>query len=677
MQNGQKKNRNSSSLILFMAISAFFVMICGFFFLAYYFTREKLPMEFSYVRTIAGTNREFGEPFGIDHQNGETFISDGENGKIWKISSWGNISMFAENLATPSAITFAKNGDLIVADSGSHTIKSINTKGEISIIAGMENKSGFVDGESKKALFNSPIGIAIFEEKIYVADTYNDRIRVIENGKVKTIAGSEKGFADGEKAKFDTPCGLAITKTGELIIADTGNRRLRVVQKDGKTFTFAGNGEQDLIDGLPNKAAFVQPVAVAINPFGVIYIADGNAIRVIGRRLFPYVETINNQKRGFIDGKLQNASLNRPSGLTFDSNGNLLIADSENQVVRTITDGSLGNEAKAETIEKMRFTAEEFRKLGEPRWTFNPPASKREIAGTLGEIRGEKTEITGGKQAWFHNGLDIAGSEGETARFIRSEKVLRPIAAENFGGLRELLRMPTIGYIHLRLGRDKDDKPFEDSRFQFEKSDEKLSGVRIKRGAKFEAGAAIGTINRFRHVHLIAGKSGSEMNAIDALILPNLTDSVSPTIEKISLFDENWQPIANIPRIRLSGKTRIAVRSYDQMDGNASRRKLGVYRLGYQILREDKTPLSEPNWTILFAKMPDEEAVNLVYAKGSQSGYTPETIFDYIVSNEVNPLSVKETFFEASKLNAGNYILRVFSADFFGNTATKDIEFEK
>jgi sugar lactone lactonase YvrE len=677
MQNGQKKNRNSSSLILFLAISVFFAMICGFFLLAYYFTREKMPIDLSYVKTIAGTNREFGEPFGIAHQNGDTFISDGENGKIWKISNWGNISLFAENLATPSAIAFAKNGDLIVADSGSHTIKSINAKGEISIIAGIENKSGFADGESKKALFNAPIGIAIFEEKIYVADTYNDRIRVIENGTVKTIAGSEKGFADGEKAKFDTPCGLVITKTGELIVADTGNRRLRVIPKDGKTFTLAGNGEQDLIDGLPNNARFVQPVAVAISQFGVIYVADGNAIRVIGRRIFPYVETINNQKRGFVDGKLQNASFNRPSGLAFDSSGNLLIADSENQVVRTITDGSLGSETKAETIDKMRFTAEEFRKLGEPRWTFDPPDSKREIAGTLGEIRGEKTEIFGGKQTWFHNGLDVVGGYGEKARFIRSEKVLRPIAAENFGGLRELLRMPTIGYIHLRLGRDKDDKPFEDNRFQFEKNDEKLTGVRVKRGAKFEAGDAIGTLNSFNHVHLIAGKSGSEMNAIDALILPNLTDTVSPTIEKISLFDENWQPIAETSRIKLSGKTRITVRSYDQMDGNASRRKLGVYRLGYQILQEDKTPLSEPNWTISFAKMPDEETVNLVYAKGSQSGYTPETVFEYIVSNEVNPLSVKENFFDASKLNVGNYILRVFSADFFGNEATKDIEFER
>src|SRR5690606_12035630 len=107
---------------------------------------------------------------------------------------------------------------------------------------------------------------------------------------------------------------------------------------------------------------------------------------------------------------------------------------------------------------------------------------------------------------WFHNGLDIAGGYGETARFVRDEKVLLPTAAENFGTLRELLRMPTLGYIHIRLGRDANGVRFDGVRFQF-RSDAagKLSGVRIPRGNKFRAGEAIGTLNPMNHVHLIAG----------------------------------------------------------------------------------------------------------------------------------------------------------------------------
>jgi DNA-binding beta-propeller fold protein YncE len=124
-----------------------------------------------------------------------------------------------------------------VADAGSHTIKKIKPTGEIQLIAGVENQAGYADGESRAALFLAPVGVAVLGEKIYVADTYNDRIRVIEpNGVVSTVAGSEQGFADGDKfsAKFDTPCGIAALGDGKLIVADLGNRRLRIVETSGR-----------------------------------------------------------------------------------------------------------------------------------------------------------------------------------------------------------------------------------------------------------------------------------------------------------------------------------------------------------------------------------------------------------------------------------------------------------
>ncbi len=673
MPKKRRKKQKISPITFLFSIGAFAVLIFILLFYSFCYNRTKSPMLYTNVTTLIGTaaDDKLGEPFGIAVKNNEIYFSDGEQNKIYKLSG-KTLSVFVEKLSTPSAIAFDKNGDLIVADSGSHTIKKINNKGEITIVAGTENKSGFADGDVKKSLFNAPIGVAIGDNKLFVADTYNDKIRVIENGKVSTLAGGEKGFADGEKPKFDTPCGIAVTKFGDVIVADTGNKRLRVVQKDGKTFTLAGNGETDLKDNFPLKASFVQPNAVAIDDFGVIYVADGNSIRVVGRRIFPFVETINNPKRGFSDGKLLTARVNRPSGIAFDSSGNLLFTDSDNQVIRVLTDGTKGTETPPEVIAKMHYTAEQFRQLAPPRWSFNPPEGKREIAGTLGEIRGEMID---GKQTWFHNGLDIVGGYGETARFIRDEKVLRPFSVENFGGLRELLRMPTIGYIHLRLGRDKDNKPFDDNRFQFEKTGEKVTNIRIPRGTVFNAGDALGTLNSMNHVHLIAGRSGAEMNALDALILPNVADAIAPTIEQVALFNSNQQPISDVSPIKLNGKIRVVVRSYDQMDGNSSRRKLGVYKLGYQVFKQDSEPAKEPTWTISFATMPDEDAVGLVYAKGSKSGYTPETIFDYIVTNQVNPTTLREDFLDASKLSAGNYTLRVYSADFFGNTATKDLSF--
>ncbi len=641
------------------------------------------------TRTIKNPIERFGEPFGIAVKDDEVFISDGETGKIWRASNLDNFTVLTDKFDTPSGIALDKNGDLIVADSGSHSIKKIKiATGEIELIAGVEGKNGFADGDADKALFNAPIGIAVSGDQIFVADTYNDKIRLIEYGKVSTFAGSEQGFADadnGQTAKFATPGGLAIFKDGRILVADTGNKRLRIIDSSGKTRTLAGGSDVDegreksvSIDGFLHDAAFIEPIAVTINKFGVIYVADRNSIRVIGRRIFPLVETITDTAPGFVDGNISTSRLRRPSGLVFDKNGNLLIADSENQYIRMLTGQEIGTLTTAAEIEADRFSPANFRKLQPPRWSFNPPENRREIAGTLGEIRGVITEKNA--PVWFHNGLDIVGGYGETANFVRSEKVLRPLIVENFGGTRELIRMPTIGYIHIRFGRDRNDQPFGDERFQFSLDEnKKVNNLRIRRGTKFLAGEPIGTLNSLNHVHLIAGRSGAEMNALDALDFPGISDTRPPQIEKVSLFRENWQELETESadkRIKLSGKTRIVVRAFDQMDGNSNRRKLGVYKIGYQILNEDKTPVRDTNWTISFERLPEQEAVKFVYGRDSQSGYTPQTIFNYIASNEVSGGNFREKFFDAGSLENGKYILRAFAVDFFGNQTFEDVKIE-
>ncbi|MGI9056338.1 MAG: hypothetical protein ACR2F2_11115 [Pyrinomonadaceae bacterium] len=659
---------------LILIIQSIFLLSCNW-------KNEPERKIWSGVKTLAGINGEFGEPFGVAVKGEEIFVSDGENGKIFKIFNDGRSEVLTDKLDTPSQIAFDKNGDLIVADSGDHTIKKVKMSGEIKTIAGIENQSGYKDGNAESALFNAPVGIAVLEDKIYVADTYNDKIRIIENGQVSTVAGSEQGFSDnfGTLANFDTPCGLAVWTNGRILIADTGNKRIRVLEQNGNIWTLAGNGNSNLVDGLLSESEFVQPTAITFDEQGAIYIADGNAIRAIGRSIFDFVETVSNDRRGFADGALRQSHFNRPSGLAVDERGNLFAADSENKTVRIFSGEQSGAEISDAQKQNLRYTPEEFRDLQPPRWTYNPPDTPRDIAGTLGEIRGEISGETD-RRARFHNGLDIAGGFGETARFIRTEKVLRPVVVENFDTLRELIRMPTVGYIHIRLGRDKDARIFDDKRFQFSRDETgKLNGVRVPRGAKFTAGDAIGTLNSFNHVHLIAGKSGAEMNALDALKFPGIKDDIAPKIESLELFDENWREIETRNpngRINLSGKIRIVVGAFDQMNGGANYRKLGVYRIGYQIINADETPFNELNWTISFDRMPDEDAVNFVYAAGSQSGYKPQTIFKYIASNVVNGDSFREDFFDANQLNSGNYILRVFAADFFGNTASKDINFE-
>lgn len=641
-------------------------------------TPERRPLVF--VETAAGKAGDIGEPFGVAARGGIVYFSDGQNGKIIRITSDGVSSTFAEGLDTPSGIAFGPDGNLIVADAGSHTIKSIDADGKVVVIAGTEDRSGKTDGVALASTFNAPVGVAVHADgRIFVADTYNDRIRVIERGEVKTLAGGETGYADGvgTEARFDTPAGITLLQD-KLIVADTGNRRIRGVEFDGRVVTLTGNGTGELRDGLLSNADFVQPTAVTSDVDGGIFVADGNAIRRISLGPIPFVATISNSARGLRDGSASQSRFNRPSGLVIDNNGSLVVADSENRLVRRFVTSRSENAVTGSEIGELRDKPEVFRGLAPARWPYDPPAAKRDVAGTLGEIRGEMQPGT--EQVWFHNGLDIAGALGETARFIRDEKVLRIAAAENFGTLRELIRMPSLGYIHIRLGRSLSGETLGDERFQFTRDRSgKLVGVRVPRGTKFKAGEPIGTLNPMNHVHLIAGRSGSEMNALDALTLPGISDTRPPVIERVGVFDKNWREIetaAGNSRITVTDQIRLVVRAYDQMDGNPERRRLGIYRAGYQLLKADGTAAGEEKWNIRFDRLPESDAVRYVYANGSKSGATGETIFGYIVTNFVNGDDYREGFFDTAGLENGNYLIRVMAADYFGNTSHRDISIE-
>ncbi len=632
-----------------------------------------------HVTTLAGMNGEFGEPFGVALRGGTTYVSDGELDRIWRIDASGP-TIFASGLNTPSAIAFNDDGDLVAADTGSHTIRSINDSGEVSIIAGLEGKPGEDDGDASVATFRGPIGVAISGTgRIYVTDTYNDRIRVIENGIVSTIAGSERGFADGitKNAKFDTPTGIALWRD-KLLVADAGNGRIRVVEPDGLVWTLTGTGAGNLSDGLLSNAGIYQPSSIAVDESDTIYFSDGNSVRSIELAPFPVVRTLSSQRRGISDGPLHLSRFNRPSGLAIATDGTLIVADSENGLVREITSETSKKRINTEQLAKIRGNPAEFRTAAPPRWPYDPPEALRDIAGTLGEIRGEISDES--DQAWFHNGLDIAGAYGETARFIRDESVLRPQAAENFGTLRELLRMPSLGYVHIRLGRDHASRPYDDARFLFERDTSgKLTNIRIPRGAKFAAGEPIGTLNAMNHVHLVAGRSGFEMNALDALVWPGLTDTTPPIIQKVSVLGENGLEIETggpNSRIKLTEKIRVIVEAYDQVDGNPERRRLGVYRLGHQLYKLGSQPAEQPTWTISFDRLPPSEFVPWVYAAGSRSGATGVTTFRYIVTNTVDGEKASDGSIDTALLENGIYTLRVYAADYFGNIATQDITFE-
>jgi len=666
----------------------------------YLWLRERPPEVPVRIATLMGKGLKLGngvlpDPFGVAvDEDDRIYFSDGTSNSIHRINEDGSLKTITSDLDMPSAIAFRPDGSLVVANTGAHTIVRVNIlTGRIDLIAGAPGTSGDSNGAATDARFNAPIGVAVAEDgRIFVADTYNDRIREIgADGRVRTVAGSVAGFRDGaaHDAQFDTPCGLAIEPNGLFLVADTGNHRIRRVAPGGQTTTVAGTGEFSNRDGAPFDAAFAEPMAIAIRRDRRVFVADAasSSLRIFteASEAAPasVVTLAGGYPAGLSDGELSKAKLNRPAALAFNSDDALIVADGGNGFIRALTPQGLkiGFQAPAEAA---ILTAREIREAVSPRWPFDPPLQRRDVAGTFGEIRGE---ILPDHDAWFHNGFDIPGAYGETARAIFSERVTQPLAVEGAGTGRERLRLPLIGYIHLRIGRDQNDQPlgnYPNGAITFRRdAGGQVTGVRVRRGARFNAGDPIGTLNQMNHVHLIAGPAGSEINALVALQFPGLVDSVPPTIEGVMianernemLFDSTMRQKTPAP-VAVSSKLRIFVRAYDQVDGNPRYRRLGVHGVGYQLANARGLPgaLKPDRYTILFERLPfDPRSVAMIYAEGSQSGYEGATVFSYIATNVLRNGEAREEFLDTASLAPGDYVLQVFVMDYFGNETRRDV----
>jgi DNA-binding beta-propeller fold protein YncE len=139
----------------------------------------------------------------------------------------------AARFFSPRGIDIDPVGNLYVADSGNHCVRKITPDGEVTTLSG--SGPGFLDGSLAEARFSSPGDVAVGPDgSVYVADTSNHRIRRIAMyGEVTTYAGSElHGHTDGSalSARLNRPTGLAVSRAGELFIADSSNRAIRMIR---------------------------------------------------------------------------------------------------------------------------------------------------------------------------------------------------------------------------------------------------------------------------------------------------------------------------------------------------------------------------------------------------------------------------------------------------------------
>jgi DNA-binding beta-propeller fold protein YncE len=253
-------------------------------------------------------------------------------------------------LQGPFGVGFSQAGDFFIVEMIGQRVCRVDSKGKLTVIAGTGAKGNAGDdGSATKAEFNGPHSlVATPNGDVYIADTWNNRVRKIDGktGVISAFAGTgEKGFAgDGgpaSKAKFGGVYCAAFDPSHEhLYLADLDNRRIRAIDlKSGLVTTVAGNGQK----GVPEdgaeaiKAPLVDPRAVAADAKGNVYILErsGHALRVVDSKgKIRTVVGTGKQGASGDGGDGREAMLNGPKHLCIDAEGNVLIADTENHLIR-------------------------------------------------------------------------------------------------------------------------------------------------------------------------------------------------------------------------------------------------------------------------------------------------------------------------------------------------------
>lgn len=240
-------------------------------------------------------------------------------------------------LGAPRSVVYDTQGNLFLVDSRNNQISRLKPDGQLTIVAGT-GQEGFAgdNGPATAALLNRPSSIVLLPDStILVADTGNHRIRSISpSGIITTIAGTGIAGNAGDNgpavaSTLRNPAALILDADNTLLIADAGNHRIRRINAAGVITAVAGNGKEgnEGDGGAVTQATFLRPAALLLLPDKRILIADAAAHRI--RALTP-------------DGTItafDAATLRRPEGMTLDSIGNLLVADADLQQLLQVANG--------------------------------------------------------------------------------------------------------------------------------------------------------------------------------------------------------------------------------------------------------------------------------------------------------------------------------------------------
>lgn len=238
--------------------------------------------------------------------DGSLFVSDGLNHAVFHLGADGGVTRVAgtgvagfsgdggsaahAQLARPADVRLDRAGNLFIADVRNHRVRKVDSQGRISTVAGTGERGFSPDGTPAiEARLDTPWGIALdAEDRLLIADSGNQRVRRVgADGRLVTLAGSgAPGFGgDGgpaTAARLNFPEGLYVAPDGSLVIGDEVNNAVRRVDAAGTITTLMGTGfpGRAQIGGTARVSPLDDPETVLGTPAGVL-VADGNNGRVL------------------------------------------------------------------------------------------------------------------------------------------------------------------------------------------------------------------------------------------------------------------------------------------------------------------------------------------------------------------------------------------------------------
>jgi len=272
----------------------------------------------------------------------------------WKerVQSMRKLATFLVSVGVLAAPAFGQFFTVYIADSQNNVVRQVLTGGStISTAAGTGTQGFAGDGAAAtSALLHLPSGVAAdFSGNFYIADTINNRIRMVNGaGIITTVAGNGAPSYSGDgglatSAGLNNPTGVAVDLSGNIFIADQRNNRIRMVAfGTGIITTVAGNGTVgNGGDGGPaTSAQLYYPTGIAVDGVHDLYIADSNNQKIRKVNAGGIISTVaGNGTVGYSckNGVATGVGLHTPTGVALDLSGNLYIADSDNQCIRSVS----------------------------------------------------------------------------------------------------------------------------------------------------------------------------------------------------------------------------------------------------------------------------------------------------------------------------------------------------